>query len=201
MKISRILLTILPLFLLSGCGISRAEKRELNLTSYKAKDYYEEKYDCDIDITGSSYDYYISVFRTYDTTKMIFTTSEDTIIFYDTELETFYDNRQADEILDTFHLELLPKLLDPIPYPYHFVTTNEEVELGEKNFSDYGSHNLFHKYFEKDSYKDFFRKEMPSVKFWEPLYITSETSPDHKKITEDIETAFSACSKIKIRIL
>ena len=119
-KLILILLFGTVLLSATSCSLSRAEKKHLDRQSNSAEKYYEKKYDCDIQITDSGYDYSTSLFFTYDTDQMYFTTSEDTVIYYDVRGKYFSDNKQAPEILEKVESHLLPKLTGKIGLTYYW---------------------------------------------------------------------------------
>lgn len=185
-KIAFLLFLTSILFGISACSLSREAKDNLKKNCSLAEDYYENKYDCNISITKSEYDFYSSVFTTYQKNRMLFKTDEDTIIFYDADADRFYDNKQAEEILLTLETKMLPKLYDMIPGNYKW-NKEEFLECGYFYFYDSTKLvNMFHEYFEEDDWENFFMKEKPKIHFEETLYEISETMPNHEEMTTDV---------------
>ena len=66
--------------------------------------------------------YYISDFIEYIKYEMIFTTSENTMIFYSVWDNTFSDNRQQTQINEAIQAALLPELCEYIKNPFYWET-------------------------------------------------------------------------------
>lgn len=98
--------------------------------SLVAEQYYEEKYDCDIEIEGRQYmEGNIINGPAYNTDTMIFFTSEKTLIVYEIEDNLLLDNRQAEEILNAIQNELIPDILSQIGYEYYWDNKNGAYRL------------------------------------------------------------------------
>lgn len=172
----------------TSCTLSKAEKNKLDRQRISAEKYYEKKYDCDIQITDSGYDYSTSLFFTYDTDQMYFTTNEDTVIYYDVQDKYFSDNKQAPEILEKLESHLLPELMGEIGLTYYCdeasfsCNTHYYYETEESNF--------FRRYFDADEWENFFLSERPSVYFEEPLYVISTETTDHNYIANQLAKSF-----------
>ena len=187
-KLILILLFGTVLLSATSCSLSRAEKKHLDRQSNSAEKYYEKKYDCDIQITDSGYDYSTSLFFTYDTDQMYFTTSEDTVIYYDVRGKYFSDNKQAPEILEKVESHLLPKLTGKIGLTYYW--DKASFSCNTQYYYETEESNFFRKYYDADEWENFFLSERPSAYFEEPLYVISTETTDHNHIANQLAKSF-----------
>lgn len=189
-KNKMILILLFGTVLLSttSCSLSKAEKNYLDRQSTSAEKYYEKKYDCDIQITDSGYDYSTSLFFTYDTDQMYFTTSEDTVIYYDVKSKYFSDNKQAPEILEKVESQLLPKLTGKIGLTFYWDETS--FSCNTQYYYETEESNFFRKYYDADEWENFFLSERPSAYFKEPLYVISAETTDHNHIANQLAKSF-----------
>ncbi len=194
MKKSKILflfMLIMMSFGLTACGLSAEERDTLKQYVPLAESYYEEKYNCDIEIVDYSYNYYTYVFREYLPSEMYFTTSEDTLIFYTTYEEQFSDNRQSAEIFNKFETSLLPQLCDYIKNPYYWDYESSYVSCNMELIGDDEDKSFYHTYYDADNWTEFFIEEKPLVYIGEPLYIISSENTKYEQITEYVSTLFN----------
>lgn len=187
-----VLLTLITIALsVISCGISPEEQKALKEQIPYAEAYYENKYNTDIEITESTYNYYISDFIEYIKYEMIFTTSENTMIFYSVWDNTFSDNRQQTQINEAIQAALLPELCEYIKNPFYWETDINDYSCNLETAKDTYEHSFFHEYYDKNAWVDFFEKEKPSIYFDNDLYIISNENTKYEEIAEYINALFS----------
>lgn len=176
---------------LTACQISQKEQQALKEHVPLAEAYYEEKYNTDVEIVDSTYNYYISNFREYIEYEMIFTTSENTTIFYSLIDKTFSDNKQQAQILEAVDTALLPKLCEYIKNPFYWDLDADSYSCNSETVKDNYDNSFYHEYFDKNNWVNFFAKEKPSIYFHDDLYIISNENTKYDEITEFINALFS----------
>ncbi len=186
-----LLILIIMAFGMTACRISQEEQKALEEHVPLAEAYYEEKYDTDIEIVESTYNYYISNFRKYIKYEMIFTTSENTTIFYSLIDNTFSDNKQQTQILEAVDTALLPELCEYIKNPFYWKLDADSYSCNLESVKDNYDNSFYHEYFDEDNWVNFFAKEKPSIYFHNDLYIISNENTKYDEITEFIKALFS----------
>ena len=190
-KICFLFTIIILALLLSACQFFPNEKAAPEEYTLLAESYYEEKYNTDIDIIESSYNYYIIDVKEYSDNSMFFTTSDNNIIFYDKYLDVFSDTKQTKEIYNKISTSLLPALTEYIKNPFYWdyditsFTCNAELIADEYNYS------VFHNYYDEEKWANFFATEKPSLYFDNSLYIISSETTKYDEIAEYIQALFS----------
>ena len=191
------LLTLIMLtFCISSCGISAEEQTRLDEYEALAESYYEEKYNTDIEITTSSYNYFTSTFREYIKNEMVFTTSDNNMILYKAYEGRFYDTNQTKEIYHKICDSLLPKLTEYIKNPFYWEYDTESFMCNNQWISDEYDHSTFHTYYDEDTWVEFFAKEKPTMYFENRLFIISNENTKYEEITEYITALFSQYMEI-----
>ena len=193
-KILFLLIFVAMSFCFTACQVSSKENQALKEQVPLAEAYYEEKYNCDIEIVEYSYDYYDysdSTLREYDTNEMFFLTNEDTFILYSVYDEQFSDTRQENVICNRLQNSLIPQLMSYIKNPCYWDYATDYFYCNMEVVWDVDNKSFFHTYYDDDNWVEFFTTEMPTLYFDEPLYIISSESTQHEKIKEYIYELFS----------
>lgn len=169
----------------SGDGLTANERKALKTQAIAAEQYYEEKYDCDISIEGRQYmEGNVINGPAYNTDTMIFFTSEKTLIVYEVENNLFSDNRQAEEIHSAIQNELIPGILSEIGYEYYW--DNNSFFCNQKYLAPNTLVNLYHEYYDRDNWEDFFLAEKPYSLMTSPIYVINADESEQEQITNSI---------------
>ncbi len=169
----------------SGDGLTADERKALKTQAIAAEQYYEEKYDCDISIEGRQYmEGNVINGPAYNTDTMIFFTSEKTLIVYEVENNLFSDNRQAEEIHSAIQNELIPGILSEIGYEYYW--DNNSFFCNQKYLAPNTLVNLYHEYYDRDNWEDFFLAEKPYSLMTSPIYVINADESEQEQITNSI---------------
>lgn len=169
----------------SGDGLTADERKALKTQAIAAEQYYEEKYDCDISIEGRQYmEGNVINGPAYNTDTMIFFTSEKTLIVYEVENNLFSDNRQAEEIHSAIQNELIPGILSEIGCEYYW--DNNSFFCNQKYLAPNTLVNLYHEYYDRDNWEDFFLAEKPYSLMTSPIYVINADESEQEQITNSI---------------
>lgn len=190
-KIFLLLTMFIISFSISACGISPKEQARLEEYASRAESYYEKKYNTDIEIVDSTYNYYVSTFREYLTSEMVFTTSDNNVIFYKSYENSFSDTRQTKEIYHKISDSLLPELTEYIKNPFYWDYDTESFMCNTELIADEYDKSVFHTYYDEDNWVAFFAKEKPTIYFENRLFIISGETTKYEEITEYITALFS----------
>ena len=140
MKSKRLILCILCLFLLSGCVEERVHYASVEK---KAQTWYRKKYGLkDVSITSSFKAGNSGLFGYIGVADRAYEMSDGYFVYWDDDKETFYDNRQAEEINRDFDEEILSPLLQSIPAEY-FVSEYSLNRTGMESFDECVFHELY----------------------------------------------------------
>ena len=194
MKTNKIcfLFTIIILsFLFSGCQFPSTEKPAPEEYILLAESYYEEKYNTDIDIIESSYNYYLIDVKEYSENSMFFKTSDNNIIYYDKYLDCFSDTKQTKEIYNKISTALLPQLTEYIKNPFYWDYDITSFRCNTTLIADEYDYSVFHNYYDEEKWVNFFATEKPSIYFDNSLYIVSNETTKYDEIAEYIQALFS----------
>lgn len=170
---------------LTADGLTADEREALKTQAIVAEQYYEEKYDCDIEIEGRQYkEGNVINGPACNTDTMIFFTSEKTLIIYEVEDNLFLDNRQAEEIHNAIQNELIPGILSEIGYEYYW--DNNSFYCNQKYLAPDTLVNLYHEYYDSNNPEEFFLTERPYNQILTPIYVINADTSEHNNIVDSI---------------
>lgn len=176
---------------LTACQLSSKDKAELKEYETLAESYYEEKYNIDIEIINSSYNYYVDNFKQYTKHSMFFETSDNNLIYYDKLYNEFSDTKQTKQIYDRISTSLLPELVQYIKNPYYWDYEGNTFSCNITFIAGEYSTSVFHTYYDEEKWAEFFVTEKPSISFDNKLFIISNENTKRDEITNYIHALFS----------
>ncbi len=132
---------------LSGC-LSKEERANLKEKKQLAEDYFEDKYQENVRIKKSEYLYNEDSFFAVRSDDMYFVLGDGTRIYYDAQSNLFFDNYQADEIIEDFEDEIWNPMMEEMG-DYRYGNGKQDTQL-YVNYYDLGTEydNFFHEYYD-----------------------------------------------------
>ena len=143
---------------LYGC-MTKDEKVELEKITKVGLEYAEEKYGEDYEVVDSSYEYQESILWPTNTGDVSIELDNGTKVIYLSTEKKFYDNFQADDILEAIEQEIWNPLLEQLE-PYDFADSGEIRLSVNDDLVNESEEGFFHEYYEGDI-KAFMEKERP----------------------------------------